>query len=694
MTAPHGLRPLLLALLLLLPAAGATTGPAPPEDFPVRVEPFHAGDRLRYETDRAGVAHLVEVLGPTDAADLHGVLRPARAFRHEVVREGAIVGGELCHLAGAQPVRREGAWGQVAMTPGEPGKPGRDAEGRSLLYPTAHAVGFAIHSDFPPVCAHPFMGQTSLGGRTFVAGDRIRPADLHPGRVSTPDGLSQPALPTTFHGRPALEFRFNDTRGATLRYVVADGLPGLVAWGGATGGVQLAGFQPGVGPATDVAPTPPAAAHDAPNPRAGFTPPVGTTLDEAALDLPYPFAEAFEALLDDRKVGLREFLLAHPGAVLTYAEYDRWKTYDEASVSDPRGGLRSGDGFDTDGGWRMYFTDGTSAFDATTTRLSGVRAPDQPLARMPVTTTRNAGETDEPEPAPRLARSIDGETLARLAEAHGVRVGTVESLRYRAWATDEGEPRARVFVSDVAYRPDGQPGKPVGHMVEIVPEDGRVRAVWATTRTSQEPVLSGILPGSAGGVPPPPARLAETTAPLVVQRGEGLAGTPALGPAAVAGAAAATALLLALLALKLAVPLYTRLRRERLLDHPARARLVEMVRAKPGIRHAELLAAMDLSRGTVQHHLDQLVRHDLLVPLRAGNDATLGYCVAGALPPHEARRLSLLRRGHLGAVHDLYRAEPTLSLREAARRLGIRAPSVHKARRKLEAEGLLPRKAP
>lgn len=689
MTAPHGLRPLLLALLLLLPTAAAASAPAPaPEPDGIRVEPFRVGDRLRYET-MPGVGHLLEVLGPSDVVDLHGVLRPARAFRHELMRDNVIVGGEVCHVAGPYPLRREDAWGRtVSGGPGEPGRAGEDAPGASLLYPTDHVVGLAIQSDFPFSCFQTMMGQTTLGGRAFAPGDRLRPADLHPERAPTRDDVSQPALATTFHGRPALEFRFNDTNGGTVAYVLADGLPGIVASIRGRGTIQLSGYQPGSGPAVDVAPS--AGFPSGRNRALAFTPHAPTTLDDAALGLAYPFAEAFEALRPD----IRAWLRAHPDAVLTYASYDRWQSPDGAEVGSPSSGVRAGDAFETDGGWRLILTDGAASIDATTTRVSGLRAPDGPLANTPVKTTRNhVRDVDDPEKPPALPQVVDGEGLARLAEAHGVRVGTVESLRWRAWVDKDGDPHGRVMISDVATHADGQKGNVAGRMTEIVPENGAVRAVWTTTRTPQEPLLLGILPGRDDGISPA-LRPAGAEAPLLVQRGEGLAPTAAFGTAAVvAGAAAATALLLVLLALKLVLPLYSRLRRERLLDHPARARLVELARAKPGIRHAELIAALDLSRGTVEHHLDQLVRHGHLVPLRQ-DGGILAYCVTGALPPDEARRLALLRRGHLAAVHDLYRAEPTLSLREAARRLGIRAPSVHKARRKLEAEGILPRKAP
>jgi DNA-binding Lrp family transcriptional regulator len=43
-------------------------------------------------------------------------------------------------------------------------------------------------------------------------------------------------------------------------------------------------------------------------------------------------------------------------------------------------------------------------------------------------------------------------------------------------------------------------------------------------------------------------------------------------------------------------------------------------------------------------------------------------------------------------VHALLSENPDLSLREAAKRLGISAPSVHLARRRLAAEGLLPKR--
>ncbi|HET6405831.1 MAG TPA: hypothetical protein VFH78_14405, partial [Candidatus Thermoplasmatota archaeon] len=56
-----------------------------------------------------------------------------------------------------------------------------------------------------------------------------------------------------------------------------------------------------------------------------------------------------------------------------------------------------------------------------------------------------------------------------------------------------------------------------------------------------------------------------------------------------------------------ALALYSRLRREHLERHPSRARLVEVVRASPGISLADAQRACGLPNGPFEHHLRKLV---------------------------------------------------------------------------------------
>lgn len=54
--------------------------------------------------------------------------------------------------------------------------------------------------------------------------------------------------------------------------------------------------------------------------------------------------------------------------------------------------------------------------------------------------------------------------------------------------------------------------------------------------------------------------------------------------------------------------LFSRLRRERLLDHPVRKQIYEAIRARAGIHYRELLRTLGISNGTLAFHLHHLER--------------------------------------------------------------------------------------
>ena len=159
-------------------------------------------------------------------------------------------------------------------------------------------------------------------------------------------------------------------------------------------------------------------------------------------------------------------------------------------------------------------------------------------------------------------------------------------------------------------------------------------------------------------------------------------------PSPEAGLAVGAAGLVLALAVKLVLlPLYTRLSRDRLLKHPMRARLIEIVRREPGIHFAGLACEAGFTEGATRHHVAKLVAGGHLAELRDEGFARL--YVAGSVPPEAARRFSALRGATHRRVYELFAAEPRLSLREAARRLGLSAPTVFRSVRKLRAAGLL-----
>lgn len=126
----------------------------------------------------------------------------------------------------------------------------------------------------------------------------------------------------------------------------------------------------------------------------------------------------------------------------------------------------------------------------------------------------------------------------------------------------------------------------------------------------------------------------------------------------------------------------------RALDHPARARIYSIVLANPGVHRAALVERLGLGNGATRHHLDVLVGSGLLMVTRPGG--FVRYFPAGVVGFTEARREGVLRAGCNRAVFAILSAEPLLTLRAVGARLGISAPSVHRAVKRLREAGLLP----
>lgn len=141
------------------------------------------------------------------------------------------------------------------------------------------------------------------------------------------------------------------------------------------------------------------------------------------------------------------------------------------------------------------------------------------------------------------------------------------------------------------------------------------------------------------------------------------------GAASVALAAAALVALFALvrkLAPWLALALFTRVGRDKLLAHPTRAAALAHIQARPGVRTMELAVALGAHARTLDHHLRALARAGLVKPLLVGRErawfAAGASTVATPMTPEQARLVEVVER------------HPGLSQRELARAAGV-APS-------------------
>lgn len=136
----------------------------------------------------------------------------------------------------------------------------------------------------------------------------------------------------------------------------------------------------------------------------------------------------------------------------------------------------------------------------------------------------------------------------------------------------------------------------------------------------------------------------------------------------------------------LLVPLFTRLQRDDLLSDGVRPKIMEILRAEPGLGITDVCARLQIGWGTAVHHLTRLEGAGLLVSQDAGRRRRF------FLPSESATRRtavcvlsSELSRRLLEAI----RARPGLSQTELCAALGISAPLAHKYLARLTGEQLV-----
>jgi hypothetical protein len=682
------MRPALLVLVAALLAPGAAAFSLFPTT--VHVAPYRVGDAWQeldvedaYGPDAGHQETTTVVLlqGLGHARDRFDVDRPTVDVRFDETGPDRQPSGQICHVlqGGNETVRTDVLFGSNGYA-----STWKSWEQGALLGSTPATMTATPLAYFWGSCPlDPLARLAFREGDRVAIGDLVSPDQAQGERLSA---LSQPAVATTFHGRSALRLAWDladvdpGERGS-FEATLADGLPGIVAgatrWSwtdpssgvvrGGTSTFQMESYHPGEG-----APLPPPSGAQLPerDPTARFVPADGALSAQTdAFPIAYPFAEA----LSDARTqvpAFDAFLREHPQSVIGNAWYDAGCRWEVSSLTAPAEG--------TDGCWTITVGEATQGRTAMVARWRAAEPVALPADPTPSTLRVHGSDlgatTNEsfPEASWLPAETADSASLARAAEREGLDPSRVEAMWF---AEMGGANEAGRYYSfwDVSPTKAESQGTRQGLNVNVDPQTGGVTNVYAMGKTTQG---IGLLDPPTGGVD-----------------GAGSASALSLlvGPAPGAGLAvgAATGLALLLLVVKLVLlPLFTRLRRDRLLDNPIRARLHERVRSEPGIHRAELVEYTGIGEGATRHHLEQLVRHQLLVELHDSGFAR--YYVAGEVPPAAARREAILRVGNARAVYELYAREPHASLRVAAARLGTSAPSVHRTKKRLERAGLLP----
>ena len=137
------------------------------------------------------------------------------------------------------------------------------------------------------------------------------------------------------------------------------------------------------------------------------------------------------------------------------------------------------------------------------------------------------------------------------------------------------------------------------------------------------------------------------------------------------------------LAFSLIVPLFTRLKPDRVLDNFTRGQIYGYIRANPGAHYSELHQALDLENGVLAYHLRVLMREAYIVARNEG--VFKRFYPRDYKIPRRRRVLTRLQVDILEAVAG----EPGLTQRALARRLGESRQVVSYNVRVLREAGLL-----
>jgi predicted transcriptional regulator len=133
--------------------------------------------------------------------------------------------------------------------------------------------------------------------------------------------------------------------------------------------------------------------------------------------------------------------------------------------------------------------------------------------------------------------------------------------------------------------------------------------------------------------------------------------------------------------------LFSRVRKDALLDNPIRAQIHAAIEAQPGIHALDLVRLVGKGNGTVEHHLRKLVTGDLVTKVQ-GTGYTC-YFVKGSTDRRDMAAAPLLKSPVAQAVLDAARNRPGLPPSVLARELGVAPATISYHLRRLETAGLV-----
>ena len=139
-------------------------------------------------------------------------------------------------------------------------------------------------------------------------------------------------------------------------------------------------------------------------------------------------------------------------------------------------------------------------------------------------------------------------------------------------------------------------------------------------------------------------------------------------------------------------PLYTRLKKDKLLENFTRGRIFGHIETHPGIHYSELLRDLNLGNGNLAYHLTTLEREKMIRSIRRGQ-MKLFFPKNGTM---KKKRIDPLIRkyehrisGTRKTIMDLISATPGLTETEIAQWLSLSKQNVHYHIKEMERSGTI-----
>ena len=426
------------------------------------------------------------------------------------------------------------------------------------------------------------------------------------------------------------------------------------------------------------------------------------TLDDAGVDHPFPLSRAFTAARDDAAYDdLRRFLDDHPDGYVAWARLAQGTLPQSTWVR-----------------WEFGVTEGTRVLPVSVEmRRSVLAAPGGIIledARPPAVTVGPGPEQSPffevtsylaPEERPQELPSV-ASLLARW-RSHSGDTAPGDSWGFFLVRDPDGEGGFPGLYVQAGREQQTREDTPGGVVVGgVTPQSTRAvaataswydgfddldRLSWTESEASED---MADVPLAASALPQEQSTAGRAAAATQVRADRSLLHLTPLERATIGAGAALAALTywLGPVAKDALVGLFSRIRDDRLLEHPARRHARDLVEQNPGIHHQELVRRLGKGKGGAEHHLRKLEDAGLLVVRRSSGYTC--YFVPGQATRHASAAAPLLKSPVAQGIVQAMTAQPGITHAELARRLDVRPATIHYHVTRLRAGGLLPPPVP